>query len=272
MNHSNNNVNKDSNNSIKEYWEKRLTDNYGLHGTGYIGLGKNYNSWMYKVRKIIVSRKLQKFKSNLGDAEVLDIGSGSGFYVDIWKQLGVKSITGCDITNVSVKKLKSKYPQSEFIEFDISSNVIPISKQFDYVTAFDVLFHIVDDDKYAKAISNIYNLLKPNGILIFSENFVHDKSTHNRFQSTRSLNEIQSLLQSSGFQILERSPMFYLMNTPVDSDGIMINKFWHVVKKTAGKGESFGSLVGSILYPLEIIMVSIKTESPSTELMICKKQ
>ena len=272
MNHSNDNADKTSNDNIKEYWEKRLTDNYGLHGTGYIGLGKNYNSWMYKVRKYIVSRKLQKFKSNFGDADILDIGSGSGFYVDIWQQLGVKSITGCDITNVSVKKLRNKHPQCEFIEFDISSNVIPISKQFDYITAFDVLFHIVDDDKYAKAISNIYNLLKPNGILIFSENFIHNKSTHNRFQSTRSLTEIQTLLQSSGLQILERSPMFYLMNAPVDSDGGMISKFWHLVKKTASKGESFGSLVGSFLYPLEIAMVSIKTESPSTELMICKKQ
>ena len=268
----NNNGDENSNNNIKEYWEKRLNDNYGLHGTGYIGLGKNYNSWMYKVRRHIVSRKLQKFKSNLGNAEVLDIGSGSGFYVDIWKQLGVKSITGCDITSVSVKNLKSKHPQGEFIEFDISSNLIPISKQFDYITAFDVLFHIVDDDKYAKAISNIYSLLKPNGILIFSENFIHNKSTRSRFQSIRSLSEIQSLLQISGFHILERSPMFYLMNTPVDSNGVMINKFWQLVKRTASKGESFGSLVGSILYPFELVMISTRTESPSTELMVCKKQ
>jgi 2-polyprenyl-3-methyl-5-hydroxy-6-metoxy-1,4-benzoquinol methylase len=267
-----NNADENSNNNIKEYWEKRLNDNYGLHGTGYIGLGKSYNSWMYKVRKHIVYRKLQTFESNLHNADVLDIGSGSGFYVDIWKQLGVRSITGCDITSVSVKNLTNKYPEGNFLEFDISSDVIPISKQFDYVTAFDVLFHIVDDDKYAKAISNIHNLLKPNGMLIFSENFIHNKTTRSRFQSTRSLTEIQSLLQRSVFQILERSPMFYLMNTPVDSDGVMINKFWYLVKKIASKGESFGSLVGGVLYPFELMMVSTRTESPSTEIMVCKKQ
>ncbi|VFJ15008.1 class I SAM-dependent methyltransferase [Candidatus Nitrosocosmicus franklandus] len=267
-----NSSNENSNNDIKKYWEKRLNDNYGLHGTGYIGLGKNYNIWMYKVRKHIVNKKLQKFQSNFSSANVLDIGSGSGFYVDIWKHLGVKNITGCDITSVSVKNLSNKYPEGEFLEFDISSNVIPISKQFDYVTAFDVLFHIVDDEKYAKAISNIYNLLKPNGILFFSENFIHKKTARSRFQSTRSLDEIQSLLQRSGFQILERSPMFYLMNTPVDSDGVIINKFWHLVKKVASKGETFGRLVGGILYPFELMMISTKSESPSTEIMICKKQ
>lgn len=267
-----NNADDNSNNNIKEYWEKRLTANYGLHGTGYIGLGRNYNSWMYKVRKHLVSKKLKELGSNHGNAEVLDIGSGSGFYVDIWKQLGVKSITGCDITSISVKNLKNKYPQGEFLELDISSNIIPVSKQFDYITAFDVLFHIVDDDKYAKAISNIYNLLKPNGILIFSENFIHNQSARSRFQSTRSLNEIQSLIQRSGFLVLERSPMFYFMNTPVDSDGVMINKLWYMVKRIANKGEAFGYMIGCLLYPFEIMMISTRKESPSTEMMICKKQ
>src|ERR1044072_6190002 len=115
-----NKAGKDSNNDIKEYWEKRLNENYGLHGTGYIGLGRNYNSWMYKIRKYIVTKKLRSLNIGYETATVLDIGSGSGFYVDIWKQLGVNDITGCDITSISVKNLKNKYPTGEFVELDIS--------------------------------------------------------------------------------------------------------------------------------------------------------
>ena len=73
MNEANNNENHEY--KIKNYWEKRLTDNYGLHGTGYIGLGKKYNSWMYRVRKYIVLKKLKRFRSFFKEAEVLDIGS-----------------------------------------------------------------------------------------------------------------------------------------------------------------------------------------------------
>lgn len=258
-------------NNIKNYWEKRLNDNYGLQGTGYIGLGKKYNAWMYRVRKKVVLKKLNELKFNYKDADVLDIGSGSGFYIDIWNKIGVKSLMGCDITSISIKNLKNMYPNREFLELDISSNMIPISKKFDFISAFDVLFHIVDDDKYATAIKNIYNLLKPGGLLMFSENFVHTKSLHNPYQSTRSLYDIQSLLIESGFLILERSPMFYFMNAPVDSTSILINKFWNLIKRVVYKGEKLGSITGSLLYLLEIAMVSLKKESPSTELMICRK-
>jgi SAM-dependent methyltransferase len=268
---TNNNAGRDSNTDIKDYWEKRLNENYGLHGTGYIGLGKSYNSWMYKVRKYIVTKKLRSLNNEYETATILDIGSGSGFYVDIWTQLGAKDITGCDITSISVKNLRDKYPMGEFLEVDISSNVIPITKQFDFVSAFDVLFHIVDNEKYEKAISNIYNLLKPNGVLIFSENFVHNKSQKSRFQSTRTLSEIKSSFERAGFEIIERTPMFYLMNAPVDSDGVLINKFWYLLKRGVSRGEKFGSLIGSALYPVEILLVLSQKESPSTEMMICKK-
>jgi SAM-dependent methyltransferase len=268
---TNNDAGRDSNNDIKDYWEKRLNENYGLHGTGYIGLGKSYNSWMYKVRKYIVTKKLRSLNNGYETATILDIGSGSGFYVDIWKQLGARDITGCDITSISVKNLGEKYPLGKFLELDISSNVIPLSKQFDFISAFDVLFHIVDDEKYEKALSNIYNLLKPGGLLIFSENFVHKKSQKSSFQSTRSITDISSSLERAGFEIIERMPMFYLMNTPVDSDGVLINKFWYLLKRGVSRGEKYGSLIGSILYPIEILLVLSQKESPSTEMMICKK-
>lgn len=267
----NDNVGKISIQNQKKFWEKQLNGNYGLHGTGYLALGRNYNSWMYRVRKSIVSAKLQQLISNIDSIEVLDIGSGSGFYVDIWKQLGVRNVMGCDITSISVNSLRNVYPRADFMQFDLSSNVIPIAKQFDLVSAFDVLLNILEDDKYAKAISNIYSLLKPGGLFVFSENFVHRKSYQNKFQYNRTLSEIHSLLQATGFEILGRSPMFYFMNAPADSNGIIINKFWNSIKKIAGKGETFGSMIGCALYPIELLMTSATKESPSTEIMICKK-
>ena len=256
---------------IKDYWEKRLSDNYGLHGTGFIGLGKKYNSWMYKVRKHVFLKKLSLLNVCYGDIDVLDIGSGSGFYIGIWNELGVKKIIGCDLTAVSVKNLKASFPNNEFFELDIGADVIPITEKFDIVTAFDMLFHIVDDAKYSKAIHNIYSLLKPGGLLIFSENFIHHNPKNNRYQTSRSLNEIEQLIKGCGFNILDRSPMFFFMNAPVDSNSVFFRKSWRLITKAVQRGEFFGSLLGLMLFPFEILLISLKREGPSTEIMICKK-
>jgi hypothetical protein len=51
--------------SLKDYWENRLEENFGLHGAGFIGFGRSYNNWLYKVRrKVFVSRiKLMRWVS-----------------------------------------------------------------------------------------------------------------------------------------------------------------------------------------------------------------
>jgi SAM-dependent methyltransferase len=256
---------------IKDYWEKRLNDNYGLHGTGFIGLGKKYNSWMYKVRKHVFLKKLSLLNVEYDNIEVLDVGSGTGFYIRIWNELGVKKVVGCDLTTVAVKNLITSFPKNNFLELDISNEVIPISEKFDIISAFDMLFHIVDDDKYSKAMANIHGLLKTDGLFIFSENFIHQNPKNNRYQTSRSLNEIELIIKRCGFKILNRSPMFFFMNAPVDSNNVFFKKSWRLITKVVQKGELFGSLLGFMLFPIEILMVNLNKEGPSTEIMICKK-
>lgn len=40
-----------SSNDLHHYWESRLTDAFNLEGVGYLGLRKQYNSWLYRVRR-----------------------------------------------------------------------------------------------------------------------------------------------------------------------------------------------------------------------------
>ncbi len=71
-------------------------------------------------------------------------------------------ITGIDITSIAIENLKGEFPNAEFYRADISSDkdigfLIGTSKEFDVVSAFDVLFRIVDDNKYEEAIKNIHS-------------------------------------------------------------------------------------------------------------------
>ena len=259
---------------VKDYWEKRLEQNWGLHGVGYLGYGIYYNQWMYRVRRRVFINHAMALKLNFGDLKVLDIGSGTGFYLNLWKTLGVKSIFGSDISDSSVKRLKKLYPEFSIVQLDIGG---PLEEQnfskrrFNIITAFDVLFHIVDDNKFRNAIFNISRSLVSDGYFIFSDNFLHGKTIRSTHQVSRSIEEIDSVLKEAGFQIIKRVPMFILMNAPIDTTSSYPLPLWRLLMLPVHVFNLLGFLYGFILFPLEILLTRVLKESPSTEMMICRK-
>lgn len=258
----------------ESYWEKRLQNNWGLGGVGHIGYGVYYNRWLYKVRKRVFNYHIRSLTLNFEQSKVLDIGSGTGFYLDIWKSLRVKSVTGSDITKVSVKRLKKLYPEFSIVRLDIGSSLVEqdfFGDKFDVITAFDVLFHIVDDEKFRKAVFNISQLTTSGGYFIFSDNFLHSKAIKNTHQVSRSIEEISSILEDAGFRIVKRVPMFVLMNIPVDTRSNWPSLLWRLLMSPVRIFNVLGFLYGVILFPLEILLIRVSKESPSTEMMICQK-
>lgn len=259
--------------NTKKYWEERLTKSYGLQSVGYLGLGKGYNKFMYKVRKAVFIKVIKKLNIQ-NDAKILDIGSGTGFYIEIWKKLGFKNITGSDLTNVAVENLKNKYSNCQFISFDISDENIPLKeKEFDVISVMDVLFHIVDDEKYKNAIKNISKLIKDKGYLIYSDNFIHeDIESTSPHHVNRKINWIYEELKNNNFEIILRKPMFYFMNTPVDTQNRFIKKIWQLQLTYASKNKYYSYIFGLIFFPLEMIALMFAKEGPSTEILICRKK
>ena len=257
----------------QDYWEKRLSKNYGLHGVGFLKLGKNFNNWQYRLRKRVFIDRIKSMNIDLNRVDVLDVGSGTGFYVDNWKELGVNKVVGSDITNVAVEKLKDKYPNDDFFQIDIGSDISKVKgRNFDLVSAFDMLFHIVDDEKYKCAIKNIKSLVKPGGYFVFSDFFLHYETDRMEHQVSRSLDEVSEILNEAGFEIVDRYPMFYLMNYPLDSKNMLPKWLWKGMAATVMLSEIMGYLVGALIYPIELLLVSLFKESPTTEIMVCRRK
>ena len=262
--------------NTKEYWEKRLKQNVGLQGVGCLGYGKYYNMWLYKVRAKIFNDSIRVLNLNFQELKVLDIGSGTGFYLNLWKSLGVKSITGTDIAEISVEHLKESMsgPNISIVQLDIGCSLRAqgfFKNNFDIITAFDVLFHIVDDNAYRKAIFNIAFLLKSGGYFIFTDNFPHGKTIRTTHQVSRSIEEISRILKEAGFCILKRMPVFFLMNSPVDTRGYWPLLLWRLLMSPVRMIDSLGFLYGAILFPIEVFFAKVLKEGPSTEMMICQK-
>jgi SAM-dependent methyltransferase len=268
----------------KRYWETRLREHYSLAGVGYVRLGRRYNEWMYRVRGEVFDRVVQAIgnrqqATGWRGVKVLDVGAGTGFYVDRWMRLGAE-VTGLDLTEVAVRELSRCFPAANFVQADIGAPLggRPLGERllppgsFDAVSAFDVLFHIVDDAAYARAFQNIAALLRPGGWFLWSDNFLRHPTERVAHQVSRSLGESTAAVEAAGFEVVERVPMFVLMNYPADTTSRLARWGWTAMVAPAALAEPIGWAVGALLYPLERALVKRLKESPSTELMICRKR
>jgi SAM-dependent methyltransferase len=256
----------------KVYWESRLQNHFGLDGVGFLRLGRRYNAWLYKMRRTVFLRRMRALGIDFGEADVLDVGSGVGFWLDRWRELGVRSVAGSDLTEVATKELRNRYPGSDIYQVDIGGSIEPLQgRRFQAVSAFDVLFHIVDDARFEQAISNVHELVEPGGLFVFSDNLVHHTTVNYTHQVNRSLQYIEKVLGANGFEVLERRPMYVLMNGAPDTRNPLARWLWLAIAGTVSLGEPIGWLVGAVLYPLELLLVSVLRESQSVEMVICRR-
>ena len=262
----------DKQGSAKDYWETRLSERWGLHGVGHLTYGRPYNEWLYRVRKAVFLRHIRALPMELSKAAVLDIGSGTGFWLQVWKSLGTRTLVGSDMTTFAVQQLRAQYPDLEVLPMDISEDgaVRNTEKRFDLISAFDVLFHIMEQDKFEKAISNIAELLRTGGYFLFTDSFLHGKTVRANHQVSRSLEEFSRVLGANNLEIVSRAPMFVLMGTPTDTSSSIPEFLWKIAMLPVRLWSVVGYVYGAALFPFELALTKLLREGPSTEIMICR--
>ncbi len=65
--------------------------------------------------------------------------------------------------------------------------------------------------------------------------------------------------------------MFVMMNQPLDTTSRLHIFAWRAFTYPVRKSEAVGYLMGSMLYPFELLLTAALRESPTTEIMICRK-
>jgi SAM-dependent methyltransferase len=255
----------------RSFWEQRLAEDWTESGVGYRALGRPFNTWMYRVRREVFRREVARLPLDPATARILDVGSGTGFYVRLWHELGFRAVTGCDLTQAAVDRLRRRFPGTEFHRLDISDHITEMpAGAFDAVSCMDVLFHITDDEGHRAAIANLARLIHPGGWCMFSENFLHGPEQRGPRQVNRSLRRIEREVTEAGLEVVRRTPMFVLMNAQVDAPEPR-RLAWAAVMRTATLVPATGWLAGALLFPLERRLVRRASEGPSTELMVCRR-
>jgi len=270
------------------YWQQRLSGDFSLVGVGSFSLGIGYNQWLYKARARTLTRLLKKNQIKAQGQRVLDIGVGSGFYLDYWKKQGTKSITGIDITQKSVSTLAIKYPEYQFIKADISAAELPLNETFDIITAFDVLFHIVEEDKFEQAIRNIRRLSHPQTKVLIMDSFLKNMLPADFHQNYRTLERYQGVLKEAGIEMVELAPIFYFMSAPIDRAAVkspfcrrLLPYVWTGILRGLGLGNrllsfsrrtdfAIGHVLGFLFYLIDGTILKYSQDGPSEKVLFAR--
>jgi len=127
---------KYSNKELREYRIKKLWQNRYKHINKYYRINKN--------------------------TKVLEVGPGSGEWIETLVNNNVKNFTGIELSNDEYRLLDNKYGE-KIIHKDLLNYFN--SKRFDIIFLWDVLEHLRD---IKSNIIHLKNLLKKDGILVFS--------------------------------------------------------------------------------------------------------
>jgi SAM-dependent methyltransferase len=269
---------------LQEYWNNRLTEDFSLAGVGFLVLGLEYNKWLYRARLRALARLLQEHGIDPREKRILDIGVGTGFYLDFWEKKGAQAIVGLDFSEKSIAGLKAKYRHRRFVKQDISEPGILGGEKYDIITAFDVLFHIVDEVKFGEALKNIRNWSHNTTKILISDNFLHKNRSPSFYENDRTLLRYKQVFNANDLEIVDLQPIFYLANSPVDTDAIrkkylhfLLPKIWKFNSNCLRWGRRLGSfgraggyLLGMILYFIDGIILRYAESGPSTKLLLAR--
>jgi SAM-dependent methyltransferase len=155
------------------YWQERVGADADLSVVGHRAMGPAYNGEIYARRIEATESMLARHVDKpLAQLRVLDIGCGSGFYTGFWQARGVREYVGLDISSRAIERLADAYPEYRFMHADFTESLpdsLTDGGSFDIVTIFDVLYHIVEDQRVETAIANLGGLLAEDGRLFIMD-------------------------------------------------------------------------------------------------------
>lgn len=207
----------------QEYWQQRLSEHFDLRSVGHISFDQKYNQYLYALKLSRLEHIMKKHSICLRGKSICDIGCGTGVFVDYFNKKCVRQVIGVDIAPVSIQHLKSLFPTFDFIVADISKEPIGIADKVDVVNAFDIFYHITENDLFEYALNNTSGILKTGGIAFITDAFGRKDSSPARHVHFRSWQIWNKALAKNNMRVLDIMPLYYSMNR-VFAPPLLLNK------------------------------------------------
>ncbi|MDW3194031.1 MAG: class I SAM-dependent methyltransferase [Cytophagales bacterium] len=164
---------------------------------------------------------------------VIDFGSGVGRNVDFLVTY-FSDYTGVDQSEEMLVKARENHPEQEFFHIE-DGNLDKIDlPAADVFFSFWVFQHVIEDQDLLDILLKAYNLLNPNGLLVFCERSSKVRNEHGQdihYINHRSPKEYEKLCREAGYRkkyinkVMYREPSFRERFQRVNENGENIYVF-----------------------------------------------
>ena len=171
--------------AARRYWRDRhRAYGFDLRGVGNRSLDHEENAAEYREAGRVFLDLCREADIPFGDARVLDIGCGVGFYAGILREQGVTDYRGVDIVDELFGELRERYPGFRFDVHDITAT--PLDDTYDLVLMIDVTQHITVPEKFTAAMEHVRRALRPGGHFVVTS-WLQDEETSSFYEVRRTM-------------------------------------------------------------------------------------
>jgi SAM-dependent methyltransferase len=257
----------------ERFWQGRLERKFSLAGVGLRRRGENFNRWVYRARLDRLKEVLSRHKIEVAGKRILEMGCGTGYYIDFWHSLAPSFVMGIDIATKSVEELDRRYPYYVFRKADISQPLSYSGEGFDIITAFDILFHIVDETGFEAAIANIRAYAGEGAYILLTDVFGQRSAFIRKHHFSRSYQRYKDVLTSNGLEIQDMYPQLFILGAPIAVPnrylGHALLGLWSLFTYPT-LIEPIGQLMGAFFYAMDRRMAQRLSSTSSTKIMVCR--
>jgi SAM-dependent methyltransferase len=195
------------------YWNDRVHPEATLADTGVQGYSLNYNKKLYQLKTMAFKRILTPYADSFRGQPVLNVGCGIGFFENWLERVYDMRASGVDVSLKLVEALKRRYSKRHYEYWDFADGASPNlpMESFQLITFIDVLYHIIDDQRWFRTVQNAVCHLRLGGFVLITDitNGQACSAPHVRF---RSLEAYEEILSACRLQKVSQANMYYLFN------------------------------------------------------------
>jgi 2-polyprenyl-3-methyl-5-hydroxy-6-metoxy-1,4-benzoquinol methylase len=180
----------------EKYWIERHRKFAGtLESVGKIGTPEPENRRRYARKKRRIVDLLRTLgMPDLTGKTVLDAGCGVGLVSELLYALGA-TVSGVDASPVAIAEASDRagaeQQSGRFIAESLTD--FRFADRFDLVLCIDVLYHVIDDRNWHKAVRNLFRHTRRGGLLILLDQLApkaHTPVSHVRFRTAAMYAEV----------------------------------------------------------------------------------
>jgi len=101
-------------------------------------------------------------KRSVGGIRVADVGCGAGLHVELFRNMGVRSVVGYDRSTAMITEARRRFPESRFEVGDARQATMMAADSVDLLTMFYFTLYTIPER--AEVLKNVFLWLAPGGI------------------------------------------------------------------------------------------------------------